>query len=610
MPNDFLKTLGEYLNPEDIVTLAGPLAGVKPTAGITAAMYAPELNENEAAELEKLRAMRPPAPVPRETPMSPEMEQFANRLKYEQFVGELRKQYGKHSDLMLQGIIKQAERDEAQAAKMRGPRATPPIAPAARHEMFAPAGKFRKYNGGGKVKALQMGKEFLTGPMVDREVRKVRQLGELGRPALPGLIARPTNAEIAGWHIAQDVPGVMKTGALTNKNVGANNAQGFPPAHVGGAYFYSDPQLALTKREDLLEMLGNDPALAEQIPVLRAQLRMANRLAPDEDVGLNIPWQQSFEEGSFATKRPVMLNQIDRIYASNPDVMKDIIRDTVVRQRRYADGGMIEHTTPDMADGGRMLYTDSLDSYAKGGSVQRFGGGGKAGKTVQQMADELLTKGVKTPDLSRRGFLKLPDLTGPKESKLPVPLKDVQQFEKERTAVDPLTGAIEKTVEKVAETPMSRRQVLQGALAQAAQRVLPAFSPVNAAKSAVTQAVKEAVKETVAPSMPTTVQGLIARAAKMGLDYDDTVKLLGDELGVDESEVWYMLPAMRDPFDYVTDLGEESMSRARALANVLGTDLEKPMSMRNALREIRRENPEMLQQLRDFARDVAEYGFE
>jgi hypothetical protein len=111
---------------------------------------------------------------------------------------------------------------------------------------------------------------------------------------------------------------------------------------VGGAYFYSDPQLALAKREDLLEMLGQDPELAAQLPILRAQLRRGNRLLPDEDVGLSVPWQRSFEEGSFATGRPVMLNQVDRIYASDPDVMKDLIRDTAVRQRRYKGGGKVK----------------------------------------------------------------------------------------------------------------------------------------------------------------------------------------------------------------------------------------------------------------------------
>ena len=180
------------------------------------------------------------------------------------------------------------------------------------------------------------------GEMIDREVRKVRRLEELGKADLNVNIGRPAGPEVTGWHITQDTPGILKTGALTNRDVGAGNIQGYAPAHVGGAYFYSDPQLALAKREDLLEMLGQDPELAAQLPILRAQLRRGNRLLPDEDVGLSVPWQRSFEEGSFATGRPVMLNQVDRIYASDPDVMKDLIRDTAVRQRRYKGGGKVK----------------------------------------------------------------------------------------------------------------------------------------------------------------------------------------------------------------------------------------------------------------------------
>ncbi|NBS40808.1 MAG: hypothetical protein EBS73_16465, partial [Betaproteobacteria bacterium] len=191
----------------------------------------------------------------------------------------------------------------------------------------------------GVVKGAKSAKSL--GEMIDREIRKVRRLEELGKANLNVNIGRPAGPEVTGWHITQDTPGILKTGALTNRDIGAGNIQGYAPAHVGGAYFYSDPQLALAKREDLLEMLGHDPELAAQLPILRAQLRRGNRLLPDEDVGLNVPWQRSFEEGSFATWRPVMLNQVDRIYASDPDVMKDLIRDTAVRQRRYKGGGKV-----------------------------------------------------------------------------------------------------------------------------------------------------------------------------------------------------------------------------------------------------------------------------
>jgi len=225
----------------------------------------------------------------------------------------------------------------------------------------------------GVVKGAKSAKSL--GEVIDREIRKVRRLEELGKANLNVNIGRPAGPEVTGWHITQDTPGILKTGALTNRDVGAGNIQGYAPAHVGGAYFYSDPQLALAKREDLLEMLGHDPELAAQLPILRAQLRRGNRLLPDEDVGLNVPWQRSFEEGSFATGRPVMLNQVDRIYASDPDVMKDLIRDTAVRQRRYKGGGKVKASADPNEPEVRGLpdpRLDNLQIYAQTVSREMF----------------------------------------------------------------------------------------------------------------------------------------------------------------------------------------------------------------------------------------------
>lgn len=404
MPNDLLKTIGDYLNPEDVLTLAGPLAGFKPTAGITAALYAPSLNENEAEELDKLRAMRPPVAAPRETAQTPEMRDFVNRLRYEQFVGDLRKQYGQHADLMLQGLIKQGLQDEAQQARMTGPRAKPPAPPAARHEATVPEGRFR----------------------------------------------------------------------------------------------------------------------------------------------------------------------------------------------RYAEGGMIEHTTPDMADGGRMIYTDSLDSFS--------GGGGVKGKTVQQMADELLTKGVKTPDLSRRGFMRLPDLGGPKESKLPVPAKDMERFQTEKTTVDPLSGSVEKVVEKVAQTPMSRRQVLQGALAQTAQRVLP-----SVAMQPVRDVASEVAKTVMKPIPTPSIGGLVAQALKMGMDEDEIIRFVQSAMPKEDPEaiagdLYYLPGIMRDPYEYAEDMGDAPLMKI--FGQLVSPYQESPMELRRTMRDIRAIDPEKYNELKSVARDI------
>ncbi len=210
-------------------------------------------------------------------------------------------------------------------------------------EGFAEGGEVHGYQAGGAVKVAKKTMRTL-GDMVDEYVRKVRKIEELPEPSYNVTLERPTSAEVPGWHITTDLPGILETGAMTNKNVGGRNLQGYAPEHVGGAYFYADPRLARMKRDELLDMVEMDPLYAAELPILRAQLRRANQMVPDEDVGLNIPWQQSYSEGSFATRRPVLLNQIDRIYSSDPGVTKDMIRDTIIRRRRpgYADGGLVE----------------------------------------------------------------------------------------------------------------------------------------------------------------------------------------------------------------------------------------------------------------------------
>ena len=209
-------------------------------------------------------------------------------------------------------------------------------------EGFARGGAVRGYQAGGVVKAAKKTMRSL-GDMVDEYVRKVRKFEELGEPSYDVKKPEaPTSADVPGWHITQDLSAILKAGAMDNRLAGTN-MQGWEPAHIGGAYFYSDPRLALAQHQRLMEMVGSDPAYAAELPILRAQLRKGNRLVPDEDVSLNVPWQESYQQGSFATKRPVLLNQIDRIYSADPDVTKDMIRDTVIRQRRpgYAEGGQV-----------------------------------------------------------------------------------------------------------------------------------------------------------------------------------------------------------------------------------------------------------------------------
>lgn len=260
---------------------------------------------------------------------------------------------------------------------------------------------------------------------------------------------------------------------------------------------------------------------------------------------------------------------------------------------------------------------------------RRYAGGGSAKKTVQQMADEILVKGTKAakaPDPARRSLL---GLRAQPLMDMPIARLDdaalaklERQYGKEgaaptvtekTTTVSPDAGATKSTLKSVIETPVSRRTVLKSAAGQAMQGVLPkgalpSIAEVVPAAPALRAA--ETVAQAAAPALPLTLQGLIARAAKMGLDEDETIKFL-EKAGWDEYDALYMLGPMRNPYDFYEDFGEEAMSPARAMKNLINDDIDAPvMSLRGPLREIRRENPDMYEELKQTARDISEYGFE
>jgi hypothetical protein len=103
---------------------------------------------------------------------------------------------------------------------------------------------------------------------------------------------------------------------------------------------------------------------------------------------------------------------------------------------------------------------------------------------------------------------------------------------------------------------------------------------------------------------------VIARAARMGLDEDQTVALLKKMDMADEDDVLYMMSPMRNPYDFYEDLGEEFITPLQAMANLINENAAKPMAMRGPLREIKRENPAMFKELKQASRDIAEYGLE
>ena len=150
--------------------------------------------------------------------------------------------------------------------------------------------------------------------------------------------------------------------------------------------------------------------------------------------------------------------------------------------RAFADGGGVhdDFTQPDFADGGALIPD------------REYAGGGGVRKTLQQMADELLLKGVKTadkPDLARRSLfglrpqpaLDLPlarmdDISKDVAKDMGKDLAKAPMVTNKSVEVNPATGSVKSTLQSVANTPMSRRAVLQTAAGQALRHAVPGLN--------------------------------------------------------------------------------------------------------------------------------------
>jgi|GEM_PF-2413786 len=244
--------------------------------------------------------------------------------------------------------------------------------------------------------------------------------------------------------------------------------------------------------------------------------------------------------------------------------------------------------------------------YKDGGSVALFSGGGGVKKTVAEMAAELAAKSTKTPDMSRRKFMSLGNVFNSPTS---TPNLPVTATEAAKMSQDPASSAIEK----ITEAPVSRRQVLQGALAQGAQRMLPtaAMQPV---KDVASEFAKSMMRHVPAPS----IGGLVAQGLKMGMGDYEIMRFVQSAMPeADPKKLAYdisLLPdIMRNPSEYVEDPDWQMMHDKfvgdESLMNVFGRlvtpyKVDSPMSLRRTMREIKDINPNKYGELKSIARDI------
>lgn len=361
-------------------------------------------------------------------------------------------------------------------------------------------------------------------------------------------------------------PGIRKpaperlVNAAARRYVPENAAQGYTPASAFDINLH-DPERVMSMIREL-ERRGYDAAVASDVG-------MGGQGAREAPAVVRFPGQRAFADGGRATPE-----HLHGVYPAEPRLREKYDFERAKSSLGRMPENIAEFVIPqDMVDVAMYMFPFGKVGKVLGGGMISFNPGeAEAGKV----------------DTARRSLL---GLRSAPESSAGV-----------------LVPTVEQTVEKIAEMPVSRRTLFKGVGSQALQSMLPARGIMQALSP--TNVAKEAVKEAIRPAGPTTMQGIIAQAARMGLDDEQTLQLLRRlRPGADEDAL-YMVDTLRRPMDFAEDLGEEAIGRGRAMANLIGTDIERPMQMRGPLREIRRENPEMYQELRQVARDIAEFGHE
>ena len=247
---------------------------------------------------------------------------------------------------------------------------------------------------------------------------------------------------------------------------------------------------------------------------------------------------------------------------------------------------------------------------------RRFNKGGSAKKTLDEMAAELMRKGTKVadkPDLSRRGFFglgsnpafPLANLDTKALEKMQSDLKGAPAITEKTVTIDPGKGAAKSTLKSLSETPVSRREVLKTAAGQVVRGALPDLGGLGD----VAKIAESAADPMAAIGVPSGMPGLIAAGLSNGMSEEDVIRMILDTYrrkGVTPGQVEGVVGSIKDP---TSVMFEEPVGAGRAMMEMIGTE-GSPLSNRGALRYMRKVAPEKYDELRQTAKDVAEYGFE
>jgi len=267
------------------------------------------------------------------------------------------------------------------------------------------------------------------------------------------------------------------------------------------------------------------------------------------------------------------------------------------KTKKYANGGAIDFSTPDMADGGRFIP-----------DAQPFNKGGAAKKTLDQMAAEMMQKGVKLESPSRRGFLGLG-----KAADFPLAKMDKDMFKnapaitEKSVTIDPGKGAAKSTLKSISETPMSRREVLQSAAGQVMRGVLPDLGGLGSMGN-VTK-----VAESVAPQAyeASAIPGLMAALMRTGMSPDEAGAMV-EKLIPKAPQGWPTMVGdrIKAPAENMPHVGQDTPLMSIFGEMVRPAFQNGPFSIRPEMRDLRRLSPEDYEALKETARDIKQYGHE
>lgn len=290
------------------------------------------------------------------------------------------------------------------------------------------------------------------------------------------------------------------------------------------------------------------------------------------------------------------------------------------KTKKFANGGAIDFTVPDMQDGGRFLP-----------DAQPFNRGGSAKKTLDQMQAEIAQKlkPQPQPDLSRRKFFGLgkAEQLMPFDSAMQLNKKDpafqealalymhdnrnmfknAPAITEKIVTVDPGKGAAKSTLKSLSETPMSRREVLQSAAGQVMRGALPDLGGLGAMGNVAK------VAESVAPQAyeASAIPGLMAALMRTGMSPDEAGAMV-EKLIPKAPQGWPTMVGdrIKAPAENMPHVGQDTPLMSIFGEMVRPAFQNGPFSIRPEMRDLRRLSPEDYDALKETARDIKQYGHE